>query len=146
MSELPAKYLEGVSLFNQQEFLDCHEVLEELWIETAGPEKLFLQGLIQAAVALYHFGNDNFGGARKLSFVGNEEAGPLRLPLLAHESGEVSERVPELFSGAARRGVDLSCRSPARRRQDPQNRTRTVLARTLRVGRNKVAQHVSRGS
>jgi predicted metal-dependent hydrolase len=41
-------------------------VLEELWSETLGEDKKFLQGLIQASVALFHFGNENLGGARKL--------------------------------------------------------------------------------
>ena len=66
MSEYPDKYLEGIRLFNEQEFFECHEVLEELWSETLGEEKKFYQGLIQAAVALFHFGNENLGGARKL--------------------------------------------------------------------------------
>ena len=56
-------YREGLRLFNEEEFFECHEVLEELWSETRGDEKKFLQGLIQAAVALFHFGNENFGGA-----------------------------------------------------------------------------------
>lgn len=66
MSEYPEKYLEGIRLFNAQEFFECHEVLEDLWQETLGEEKKFYQGLIQAAVALFHFGNENLGGARKL--------------------------------------------------------------------------------
>ncbi len=66
MSEYPEKYLEGIRLFNEQEFFECHEVLEELWSETLGDEKKFYQGLIQASVALFHFGNENLGGARKL--------------------------------------------------------------------------------
>jgi hypothetical protein len=41
-------------------------VLEELWAETLGEDKKFLQGLIQSSVALFHFGNENLGGARKL--------------------------------------------------------------------------------
>jgi uncharacterized protein len=66
MDEYPEKYLEGIRLFNDQQFFECHEVLEELWSETIGAEKKFYQGLIQAAVALFHFGNENLGGARKV--------------------------------------------------------------------------------
>jgi predicted metal-dependent hydrolase len=66
MDEYPEKYLEGIRLFNDQDFFECHEVLEELWSETIGAEKKFYQGLIQAAVALFHFGNENLGGARKV--------------------------------------------------------------------------------
>ncbi len=66
MTEYPELYVEGIRLFNEREFFECHEVLEELWSETLGPERKFYQGLIQAAVALFHFGNENLGGARKL--------------------------------------------------------------------------------
>lgn len=66
MSEYPAKYREGLKLFNEEEFYECHDVLEELWADCEGGEKKFLQGLIQASVALFHFGNENFGGAKKL--------------------------------------------------------------------------------
>ena len=69
MSQYPEKYLEGIRLFNEQEFFECHEVLEELWSETLGDEKKFYQGLIQAAVALFHFGNENLGGAQTLRIV-----------------------------------------------------------------------------
>ncbi len=64
--ELPEQYREGLRLFNEEEFFECHDVLEELWSETVGKERKFLQGLIQASIALFHFGNENFGGAKKL--------------------------------------------------------------------------------
>ena len=64
--ELPEQYREGLRLFNDEEFFECHDVLEELWSETVGAERKFLQGLIQASIALFHFGNENFGGAKKL--------------------------------------------------------------------------------
>ena len=65
-SELPDAYLEGIRLFNEEDFFECHDVLEELWGEVIGDERAFLQGMIQAAVALFHFGNENLGGARKM--------------------------------------------------------------------------------
>lgn len=60
------QFLEGLRLFNDEEFFEAHDVWEELWAESFGDEKKFLQGLIQASVSLFHFGNENFGGARKL--------------------------------------------------------------------------------
>jgi predicted metal-dependent hydrolase len=63
---LPAAYVEGVRLFNEGEFFACHDVLEELWTDTIGPEREFYQGLIHAAVALYHFEEGNLGGASKM--------------------------------------------------------------------------------
>ena len=74
--EFPEKYLEGIRLFNEEEFFECHDVIEELWAETLGESKKFLQGLIQAAVALFHFGNENLGGARKLYVASLEKLEP----------------------------------------------------------------------
>lgn len=60
------RYLEGVRLFNEREFFECHDVLEDLWSDTLGEDREFYQGLIHAAVALFHFETGNFGGARKM--------------------------------------------------------------------------------
>jgi predicted metal-dependent hydrolase len=60
------RYLAGIVLFNRHDFFEAHEVWEDLWMDRAGPEKRFVQGLIQAAVGLLHFGNGNVRGARKL--------------------------------------------------------------------------------
>ena len=48
------QYREGLRLFNEEDFFECHEVFEELWSESQGDDRKFLQGLIQAAVALFH--------------------------------------------------------------------------------------------
>ncbi len=64
--EYPEQYLEAIRLFNDEDFFECHDLLEEIWAETQGDEKKYYQGLIQAAISLFHFGNENFGGARKL--------------------------------------------------------------------------------
>ncbi|HUG93120.1 MAG TPA: DUF309 domain-containing protein [Planctomycetaceae bacterium] len=64
--DYPELYREGLRLFNEQEFFACHDVLEELWTDTLGPEREFYQGLIQSSVALFHFGEGNLGGARRL--------------------------------------------------------------------------------
>ena len=72
------QYLEGLRLFNEEEFFEAHDVWEELWSESLGDEKRFLQGLIQASVSLFHFGNDNFGGARKLYDTCRQKLDPYR--------------------------------------------------------------------
>lgn len=64
--EYPAQYLEGLRLFNAEDFFESHEVLEDLWTETHDEYRKFYQGLIQAAVSLLHFGNGNLGGAKKV--------------------------------------------------------------------------------
>ena len=59
-------YHHGIRLFNEQHFYDAHEIWEDVWRETNGPEKKFLQGLIQAAVALHHHSTGNVVGACSL--------------------------------------------------------------------------------
>ncbi len=59
-------YLRGIEHFNACDFFEAHEVWEELWTEYHGPSRKFYQGLIQAAVCLFHFGNENIRGAKKL--------------------------------------------------------------------------------
>jgi predicted metal-dependent hydrolase len=65
---LPAseKYQLGIRHFNAREFYDAHEVWEDVWRESHGMEKRFLQGLIQAAVALHHHSTGNVVGACSL--------------------------------------------------------------------------------
>ena len=67
-SEYPELYLQGIEHFNVCDFYESHEVWEALWADYKGPSRTFYQGLIQAAVALHHFGNGNVRGARKLYF------------------------------------------------------------------------------
>jgi predicted metal-dependent hydrolase len=57
---------EFISLFNNKEFFDAHEVLEQLWLETEGEDKNFYKGLIQCAVALAHLQRGNRKGADKV--------------------------------------------------------------------------------
>ena|SRR5579862_1661582 len=55
----------GIQLFNDGEYFECHEVLEDLWRPMQGPRRLFLQGVIHFAVALYHYQQNNPPGARR---------------------------------------------------------------------------------
>lgn len=61
-------YLKAIAYFNECQFFESHEAWEELWSDQFGPSRKFLQGLIQAAVALHHFGNGNIRGAKKLYY------------------------------------------------------------------------------
>lgn len=60
------RYVQGVEYFNDCEFFEAHEIWEDLWQDYQGPSRKFYQGLIQVAVCLHHFGNENTRGARKL--------------------------------------------------------------------------------
>lgn len=71
-------YLKGIAYFNAYEFFEAHETWEELWKNYSGELRLFYKGLIQAAVALHHFGNGNIRGARKVYFSSRNYLGQYR--------------------------------------------------------------------
>lgn len=56
------RYLEYVELFNERCFYDCHEVLEDLWLDNDGPSRRFYQGLIHFATAFQHLLRRNMAG------------------------------------------------------------------------------------
>lgn len=66
MDAYDPRYLAGILFFNERDFFEAHEVWEDLWAESHGEERRFYQGLIQAAVGLFHFSGGNLGGAVKL--------------------------------------------------------------------------------
>ena len=61
-----AAYRHGIDLFNQEKFFDAHEVLEDVWRDAPEPERKFLQGLIQVAVAFHHHTRGNVVGCLSL--------------------------------------------------------------------------------
>ena len=65
-TEYDPRYLEGIEHFNKCDFFEAHEVWEDLWKDIEGPSRKFFQGLIQAAVALFHFEEGNLSGAMKM--------------------------------------------------------------------------------
>src|SRR5581483_6510057 len=71
--EYDARYLAGIDHFNRGEYFEAHEVWEDLWHECGPADRLFVQSLIQAAVALYHWGNGNRAGARRLFASGRDK-------------------------------------------------------------------------
>ena len=60
------RYLAGILFFNRHDFFESHEVWEDLWGDCDDRDRRFYQALIQAAVALHHYGNGNLRGAVKL--------------------------------------------------------------------------------
>src|SRR5258708_5580301 len=65
-SERDGDFTRAVDLFNAGRFFESHEAWERLWLHAAGTDKLFLQGLIQAAAAMLHLEHGNRRGARSL--------------------------------------------------------------------------------
>ena len=53
----------GMELFNSCQWYKSHDIFEEIWHETGGPERQVLQGILQVAVAEVHLENNNINGA-----------------------------------------------------------------------------------
>jgi uncharacterized protein len=57
---------EGLRCYREQRYFDAHEHWEDVWRSWQGPEKSFLQALIQIAVAMHHAQQGNRVGASSL--------------------------------------------------------------------------------
>jgi predicted metal-dependent hydrolase len=63
----PVEYIAGIDLYNAEEFHAAHDAWEERWMGEVGPEeKLFLQAMIQSAVAFHHLQIGRPGAARQM--------------------------------------------------------------------------------
>lgn len=97
MASYDPRYLAGVLFFNERDFFEAHEVWEDLWAESHGPERSFYQGLIQAAVGLFHFSGGNLGGAGKLYRSSREYMRPCGSPFLGLDADAFWRRMEECF-------------------------------------------------
>lgn len=62
MNEYPWEYYEFFIKFNEGDYYTCHDLLEEMWMTEK--DNLFLKGLLQMSVAIYHYEYGNVKGAR----------------------------------------------------------------------------------
>ena len=63
---LPPLARRGVELFNQGEYFEAHELLEEAWRAERRPVREFYRVVLQAAVAYYKISQGNYNGALKM--------------------------------------------------------------------------------
>src|SRR5262245_47289416 len=76
--EYPVEYIAGIDLYNDGEFHAAHDAWEELWMGPVSPdEKLFLQAMIQSAVAFHHLEIGRPGAARRMYLMAKEKFGRL---------------------------------------------------------------------
>jgi predicted metal-dependent hydrolase len=64
--ELPGLVIKGIEEFNRGEFFECHESLEEAWMQESGRVRYLYQGILQVGVGFYHLRNGNWRGATGL--------------------------------------------------------------------------------
>lgn len=59
------KIEEGLRLFNEQKYWECHEVLEDQWMEDRDDNARYIYwAIIQVAAACIHYRNQNLPGAQ----------------------------------------------------------------------------------
>ena len=63
---LPDLALRGIEEFNRGEFYECHEYLEEAWMQEPRNVRFLYQGILQVGVGFYHQQNGNWRGATGL--------------------------------------------------------------------------------
>jgi len=97
MDNYDPRYLAGILFFNERDFFEAHEVWEDLWAESHGHERRFYQGLIQAAVGLYHFSGGNLGGALKLYRSSRDYMEACGSPFLGLDSAGFWRQMEECF-------------------------------------------------
>ena len=70
----PIEYIAGIDLYNAGEYHAAHDAWEERWMGPVGPdEKLFLQAMIQSAVAFHHLQIGRPGAARRMYLMSKEK-------------------------------------------------------------------------
>lgn len=53
-NDLLQRFKEGIWKFNEGEFYECHDILEDVWFDVRGWTRTFYQGLIHITVGYYH--------------------------------------------------------------------------------------------
>ncbi len=91
------RFERGIELFNEGRYFECHEVWEEAWKRSVGDEKLFVQGMIQAAVAILHAERGNFEGAASLYDKSRAKLDPLPAEYAGVALGELRAALREFF-------------------------------------------------
>src|SRR5918912_94245 len=74
LAAYPVEYIAGIDLYNAGEFHAAHDAWEDRWMGEVGQhEKLFLQALIQSAVAFHHLEIGRPGAARRMYQMAKEK-------------------------------------------------------------------------
>jgi predicted metal-dependent hydrolase len=71
---LPAGVIEGVRLFNERAFYECHETIEQEWHAERGAIRQLYQGVLQIGVGFHHALHGNHRGALLLLRDGIEKS------------------------------------------------------------------------
>jgi hypothetical protein len=115
-SQNDPRFLKGIEEFNQQLYFECHETLEEIWLEEHGDDRKFYQGLIQVAAGYFKLQQGVPAGALKLWRMGLEKLevyGPVSFGIDVDSLiSSVKEDLAELESTQQAGGASLELTPP----------------------------------
>jgi predicted metal-dependent hydrolase/CheY-like chemotaxis protein len=63
---LADKARQGIEMFNDGHFYECHDLLEEAWMEDRGRGRDLYRGILQVGIAYFQIERGNFRGALKM--------------------------------------------------------------------------------
>jgi predicted metal-dependent hydrolase len=95
---------EGIDLFNEGKFFECHEAWEEVWKRSDGDAKIFYQGIIQAAVAILHTQRGNLTGAASMYAKASAKIDQLPAEHMGIALGELRDALKTFFAVALNGG------------------------------------------
>jgi predicted metal-dependent hydrolase len=94
------RFIKGIDEFNHGLFFECHETLEEIWLEDHGDDRKFYQAIIQIAAGYFKLEQGVPAGAIKLWRTGLEKLEPYRPVYLGINAdalgGAVKEHLQQL--------------------------------------------------
>jgi predicted metal-dependent hydrolase len=98
--------ISGIDLFDQGEFYEAHEPLEKAWMETAEPERLLYQGILQIGLAYFQISRDNYRGALKMFRRGRKNLTPLGESMLGVNIQQLLEDAQRVEDAIRQLGPD----------------------------------------
>jgi sugar phosphate isomerase/epimerase len=86
----PAGLLEGIRLFNEGEYYECHEAIEHEWHAEIRPIRRLYQGILQIGVGLLHAQRGNHTGALLLLVDGIDKTAEFAPVCLGIDTGRLT--------------------------------------------------------
>jgi predicted metal-dependent hydrolase len=109
-----SRLVAAIKKFNEGDYFECHEILEDIWFEVRDNSRNFYQGLLHVSVAFYHLTKrnnfkgtiiqitkaiDKLGGYNEL-YLGIDLVklkGQLKRMLIKLKKKEVPKRLPKII-------------------------------------------------
>ena len=54
-----SRLIAAIAKFNEGDYFECHEIIEDIWFDVRDDSRNFYQGLLHTAVAFYHLTKKN---------------------------------------------------------------------------------------